>query len=168
MAAINFPASPGVNDTHTEAGLTWTWTGTTWDLMPETTADLPIIQDENDVEQPIRKKLKFVGHDVVDQVANERIVINRQHESHYRFELVTTIDQDVWLKASTIFSITKTAGVATAEYKINAGAWVPISFTGNTWTGTLNIAANDVMQWRITYTGGYITCALIVQHKRTL
>ena len=28
--AINFPASPNVNDTHTAAGVTYKWDGDTW------------------------------------------------------------------------------------------------------------------------------------------
>ena len=28
--AIDFPASPNINDTHTDAGRTWTWNGTSW------------------------------------------------------------------------------------------------------------------------------------------
>ena len=28
--AIDFPASPNINDTHTAAGRTWTWNGTSW------------------------------------------------------------------------------------------------------------------------------------------
>ena len=30
MAAINFPNSPSVNDTHTANGKTWTWNGAAW------------------------------------------------------------------------------------------------------------------------------------------
>jgi hypothetical protein len=31
MTAINFPAAPATGTTHTEAGITWTFDGTTWD-----------------------------------------------------------------------------------------------------------------------------------------
>ena len=30
--AIDFPASPSTNDTHTHNGLTWTFDGTTWKI----------------------------------------------------------------------------------------------------------------------------------------
>ena len=30
--ALNFPASPSVNDTHEHNGSTWTWTGSIWRL----------------------------------------------------------------------------------------------------------------------------------------
>jgi hypothetical protein len=167
MAAINFPDTPAVNDTHTEAGITWVWTGIAWEIEPSPPT-FTIIVDESDVEVAQREKLKFVGHDVIDEPLDNRVVVNRQHESQYRFEIVTTIDQDIWLNDSTIFKIVKSIGVDTAEYRIGVGAWVPITFTGDTWTGTLNITANQVLSWRITYSIGFITAGLIVQHKRTL
>jgi len=33
MPPINFPDSPAVNDTFTEGGRSWTWTGTTWNIV---------------------------------------------------------------------------------------------------------------------------------------
>lgn len=36
MAAIDFPASPAVNDTYTAGNQTWKWNGTTWDLLTNT------------------------------------------------------------------------------------------------------------------------------------
>jgi hypothetical protein len=34
MAAINFPSSPSINDEFTDAGITWIWTGTEWNVVP--------------------------------------------------------------------------------------------------------------------------------------
>ena len=34
--AIDFPASPSTNDTHTHNGLTWKYDGTTWVLQATT------------------------------------------------------------------------------------------------------------------------------------
>ena len=34
--ALNFPASPSVNDTHEHNGSTWTWTGSIWRLEAAT------------------------------------------------------------------------------------------------------------------------------------
>ena len=31
--ALNFPASPNLNDTYTFGGVTWTWDGTTWKVL---------------------------------------------------------------------------------------------------------------------------------------
>ena len=39
--AIDFPSSPNVNDTHTEAGLTWIWTGEKW----TTNGNYPAFED---------------------------------------------------------------------------------------------------------------------------
>lgn len=34
MAALDFPAAPAVNDTHTQNGRTWVWTGESWAGSP--------------------------------------------------------------------------------------------------------------------------------------
>ena len=31
--ALDFPASPNINDTYTSGGVTWTWDGTTWKVL---------------------------------------------------------------------------------------------------------------------------------------
>lgn len=33
MAAIDFPNNPNISDIHTQGGVSWTWTGITWDLV---------------------------------------------------------------------------------------------------------------------------------------
>ena len=38
MAAIDFPNSPSVNDTHTVGSKTWKWTGVSWNLLPKATS----------------------------------------------------------------------------------------------------------------------------------
>ena len=166
MAAINFPSSPSVNQVHTEAGVSWVWTGITWDIVDPPARLFVKIQDQDNVEYAERGKLKFVGHSVADDIANDRVVVTRQQDTQYRFETVTTMDQDTWLYASTITQVVKSAGINTVEYKINAGSYVALTFTGSTWTGTLSIAANDVLTWRITYNAGYTTGSFNVVHNR--
>ena len=34
MAALNFPASPSVDDLYTANGSTWKWDGTSWNIVP--------------------------------------------------------------------------------------------------------------------------------------
>lgn len=34
MAALNFPASPSVDDLYTANGRTWKWDGTSWNVVP--------------------------------------------------------------------------------------------------------------------------------------
>jgi hypothetical protein len=34
MAALNFPASPSVDDLYTANGSTWKWDGTSWNVVP--------------------------------------------------------------------------------------------------------------------------------------
>ena len=36
MAALNFPASPSVDDLYTANGSTWKWDGTSWNVVPAT------------------------------------------------------------------------------------------------------------------------------------
>ena len=33
--AINFPATPAVNDTYTYSSRTWQWNGTVWNIVPD-------------------------------------------------------------------------------------------------------------------------------------
>jgi hypothetical protein len=40
--AINFPDSPSVNDEYTAGGRTWVWSGTAWNSMDETGAELSL------------------------------------------------------------------------------------------------------------------------------
>ena len=48
MTAINFPASPTTGATHTDAGITWTFDGATWDTTGVgyvQTSSLPVYAD---------------------------------------------------------------------------------------------------------------------------
>lgn len=166
MAAINFPSSPSVNQVHTEAGISWIWTGTVWNIVDPAARNFVKIVDQDNVEFVERAKLKFVGHSVADDAVNNRIVVTRQQDTQYRFETVTTLDQDTWLYASTITRVVKSLGINTVEYKINAGSFVALTFTAGVWTGSLSIAANDVLTWRITYSVGYTTGSFNVVHNR--
>jgi len=166
MAAINFPSSPSVNQIHTEAGVSWIWTGIAWDIVDPAARSFVKIVDQDNVEYTERPKLKFVGHSVADDAVNSRVVVTRQQDTQYRFETVTTMDQDTWLYASTITKVVKAAGINTVEYKINAGSFIALTFTSGVWTGTLSIAANDVLTWRITYNAGYTTGSFNVVHSR--
>lgn len=125
-----------------------------------------IIVDQNNVENAIRNKTKFIGHTVLDEPGLDRVSIIRQQESQYRFETITVIDQDIWTSASTITRIVKSVGTNTVEYKINAGSYIALTFTSGVWTGSISVAANDVLSWRITYNAGYTNCSFNVIHNR--
>ena len=55
--AINFPASPSTNDTHTENGITWIFNGTSWDSQGEevTAASIGLgsVDNTSDLNKPI-------------------------------------------------------------------------------------------------------------------
>jgi hypothetical protein len=167
MPAINFPNSPSVNDLYTEAGITWQYKGSSiWEVISAASSPFGIIVDQDNNETPRRSKTKFIGHSVVDEPGLDRVSIIRQQDTQYRFETVTTMDQDTWLFASTITKVVKAAGINTVEYKINAGSYVALTFVSGVWTGSLSIAANDVLGWRITYNAGYTTGSFNVVHNR--
>jgi hypothetical protein len=166
MAAINFPNSPSVNQVHTESGLSWVWNGTTWDIVEPAARSFVKIVDQDNVEYTERPKLKFIGHSVADDAINSRVVVTRQQESQYRFEIVTVLDQDIWTSAATITKVVKSLGANTVEYKINAGSYIALTFTSGVWTGSISVAANDVLSWRITYNAGYTNCSFNVIHNR--
>lgn len=55
--AINFPASPSTNDTHTENAITWIFNGTSWDSQGEqvTAASIGLgsVDNTSDADKPI-------------------------------------------------------------------------------------------------------------------
>jgi len=55
--AINFPASPSTNDTHTENTITWIFNGTSWDAqdVPVTAASIGLgsVDNTSDLDKPI-------------------------------------------------------------------------------------------------------------------
>lgn len=94
--------------------------------------------------------------------------INQINQSQYRFELVTTIDQDIWLYPATITRVVKSPGVATAQYRTGSlENFNTITFTGNESTTPIAVKANDEFSWRITYNSGYTTAALTVVSQRS-
>ena len=55
--AINFPASPSTNDTHTENAITWIFNGTSWDAQGDqvTAASIGLgsVDNTSDADKPI-------------------------------------------------------------------------------------------------------------------
>jgi len=92
----------------------------------------------------------------------------RIQESQYRFQNVTVLDQDLWIDSASIVKVVTASGVSTVEYKINAGSYTALSFVGNTWTGSIDVVPNDQLSWRIAYTSGYTTGAIMVVSNITI
>ena len=92
----------------------------------------------------------------------------RIQESQYRFQNFTVLDQDLWIDSASIVKVVTASGVNTVEYKINAGSYNTLTFTGNTWTGSIGVVPNDQLSWRITYTSGYTTGAIMVVSNITI
>ena len=60
MAALNFPASPSVDDLYTANGSTWKWDGTSWNVVPAT-ALLSLLNDVDLTSPTSGQVLKYDG-----------------------------------------------------------------------------------------------------------
>ena len=58
--AIDFPASPSTNDTHTHNGLTWKWDGTSWILQTTITAGATDFPDLTDTPASLGSAGEFI------------------------------------------------------------------------------------------------------------
>ena len=66
MAALNFPASPSVDDLYTANGRTWKWDGTSWNVVPPT-ALLSTLGDVSLTSLSSDDLLQYDGTDWVNQ-----------------------------------------------------------------------------------------------------
>ena len=92
----------------------------------------------------------------------------RIQESQYRFQNFTVLDQDLWIDSASIVKVVTASGVSTVEYRINTGSYTALTFSGNTWTGSIAVVPNDQLSWRIAYVSGYTTGAIIVVSNITI
>ena len=71
--AINFPASPSTNDTHTENAITWVFNGTSWDAqdVPVTAASIGLgsVDNTSDADKPISTATQTALDDKQDILA---------------------------------------------------------------------------------------------------
>lgn len=71
--AINFPASPSTNDTHTENAITWIFNGTSWDAqdVPVTAASIGLgsVDNTSDADKPISTATQTALDDKQDILA---------------------------------------------------------------------------------------------------
>jgi hypothetical protein len=65
MAALNFPASPSVDDLYTANGSTWKWDGTSWNVVPAT-ALLSLLDDVSLTSVATDDILQYDGTDWVN------------------------------------------------------------------------------------------------------
>lgn len=88
------------------------------------------------------------------------------NETHYRFENILVIDQDLWLSNEVITKVVKSVGANTVEYRTGSAAYTAIPFSGNTFTGSIPVTASDAFSWRITYNSGYTTATVVAVHSK--
>lgn len=76
--AINFPASPSTNDTHTENTITWIFNGTSWDAqdVPVTAASIGLgsVDNTSDLDKPISTATQTALDDKQDILAEGAFV----------------------------------------------------------------------------------------------
>ena len=76
--AINFPASPSTNDTHTENAITWIFNGTSWDAqdVPVTAASIGLGSVDNtaDADKPVSTATQTALDDKQDILAEGAFV----------------------------------------------------------------------------------------------
>jgi len=76
--AINFPASPSTNDTHTENAITWIFNGTSWDAqdVPVTAASIGLgnVDDTADADKPVSTATQTALDDKQDILAEGAFV----------------------------------------------------------------------------------------------
>lgn len=65
MAALNFPASPSVDDLYTANGKTWEWDGASWNIVPPN-AKLSTLEDVSLTSPTSGQVLKYDGTEWVN------------------------------------------------------------------------------------------------------
>jgi hypothetical protein len=114
-----------------------------------------------------RAKLDFIDAYAEDDAGNDKTKKYHVARSLMQFYLNTDSEEDIFIRDATIRKIVKGSAIDTLRYKINAGAFSsPLSFTGDTWTGTINITAGDKVIWRVSYNVGFNHGSFIYEHIR--
>ena len=71
-----------------------------------------------------------------------------------RFLNAEITDPERFFRATAVYRIEKDGGIAGLTYAVNGAAAVAVVFTANVWAGTLQIPANGLVVWAITYESG--------------
>ena len=96
--AINFPASPSTNDTHTENGITWIFNGTSWDSQGEqvTAASIGLgsVDNTSDLNKPISTAVASALNTLdLDLTSLDAAKISKNVGTTYTTNSLTTVTQ---------------------------------------------------------------------------
>lgn len=129
MAALNFPASPSVDDLYTANGSTWKWDGTSWNIVPDP-ATLGGISDVSLTSVTSGDLLQYDGTDWVNATTelndNTDVILTSPTSGeslHY--------NGTSWVNKLTDFQVSETATSLTAD------SWDYVVVTAATQTITL-------------------------------
>jgi hypothetical protein len=101
MAALNFPASPSVNDTYTANGSTWKWDGTSWNVVPDN-ALLSTLQDVSLTSPTSGDSLHYNGSSWINKLTDFQVSTTATSltASSWDYVIVTAATQTITLPAS--------------------------------------------------------------------
>lgn len=101
MAALNFPASPSVDDLYTANGRTWKWDGTSWNIEPAN-AKLSTLEDVSLTSPTSGESLHYNGTNWVNKLTDFQVSTTATSltASSWDYVIVTAATQTITLPAS--------------------------------------------------------------------
>lgn len=101
MAALNFPASPSVDDLYTANGSTWKWDGTSWNIVPNP-ATLGGISDVNLTSPTSGESLHYNGTSWINKLTDFQVseTATSLTADSWDYVVVTAATQTITLPAS--------------------------------------------------------------------
>lgn len=101
MAALDFPASPSVDDLYTANGSTWKWDGTSWNIVPNP-ATLGGISDVNLTSPTSGESLHYNGTSWINKLTDFQVseTATSLTADSWDYVVVTAATQTITLPAS--------------------------------------------------------------------
>ena len=103
MAALNFPASPSVDDLYTANGSTWKWDGTSWNIVPAN-ARLSSLEDTSLTSVTSGDSLHYNGTSWINKLTDFQVSTTATSltASSWDYIIVTAATQTITLPASPV------------------------------------------------------------------
>ena len=103
MAALNFPASPSVDDLYTANGSTWQWDGTSWNVVPAN-ARLSSLEDTSLTSVTSGDSLHYNGTSWINKLTDFQVSTTATSltASSWDYIIVTAATQTITLPASPV------------------------------------------------------------------
>lgn len=103
MAALDFPASPSVDDLYTANGSTWKWDGTSWNVVPAA-ATLDGLSDVNLTSPTSGESLHYNGTNWINKLSDFQVseTATSLTADSWDYVVVTAATQTITLPASPV------------------------------------------------------------------